>query len=77
MKKSTQEKKVRFIKENELKVTHVELLSFFTFKSVIKHALDIFRNVLIFNKIYVSTIIYLSSTLALSKQIRYKSNVRF
>ena len=32
--KSTEDEKVRFIKGNELKVTQVELLSFFIFKSV-------------------------------------------
>ena len=33
-KKSTQDEKVGFIKENELKLSQVELLSFFDFKSV-------------------------------------------
>ena len=32
--KSTQDEKVRFIKGNVLKITQVELLPFFTFKSV-------------------------------------------
>ena len=32
--KSTQDEKVRFILENELKLTQAELLSFFYFKSI-------------------------------------------
>ena len=32
--KSTQDKKVRFIRGNELKLTQVDLLSFFIFKNV-------------------------------------------
>ena len=34
LEKPTQDEKVRFIKGNVLKITHVELLSFFIFKSV-------------------------------------------
>ena len=39
LEKPTQDEKVRFIKGNVLKITHVELLSFSIFKSVLFHAL--------------------------------------
>ena len=45
--KSTQDEKMRFIQRNVLKLTQVELLSFFSFKSVlfylIFHFNDLFR----------------------------------